>query len=104
MRKLNGRGRSTARRNADTSLREDLEDLSAQIAKLGNKGWGEGQELIAAEVEKLKAGVDSMVDRALEQGEHSYEQLTDVIQRRPIASLGAAFAAGLVLATMFSRR
>jgi len=102
MAKLNGRSR--ARRAAETSLREDLEDISAQVAKLGSKGWGEGQELIAAEIERLKAGVESVVDRVMEQGEHSYEQLTDVVQRRPMTSLCAAFATGVVLAALFSRR
>lgn len=85
-------------------LRSELEALGAQVAKLSERSLAEGQEVAARELEKLRSGIESMVDRASEQGALTVENIADVVRRQPFSTLAAAFASGIIVATLMGRR
>ncbi|MBL8699814.1 MAG: hypothetical protein JNK67_15660 [Alphaproteobacteria bacterium] len=85
-------------------LRGELEALGAQVAKLGERSLAEGQEVAARELEKLRDGIESLIERASEQGALTIENVGDVVRRQPITALTAAFASGIIMATLMGRR
>jgi len=91
-------------RSDESSLREELEQISEQIVKLGERTLGEGQEKLAEEIDRLKSGVDDLLDRAGSQGRASVDAVVDVVQKRPVMSVAAAFLAGLAISALLARR
>lgn len=88
----------------DASLREDIEALGAQIVRLGEKSLEQGQERMAEEVERLKLGVEALMERLGKQGENTVDTVASTVRNRPIATLVGAFVAGLALSALLSRR
>lgn len=94
------------KRSTDDSegLSRELEALGTQVAKLAERSLAEGQEVAARELERLRAGIESLVDRANEQGSLAAESISDVVRRQPLSALAAAFASGIVMASLMGRR
>jgi hypothetical protein len=86
------------------TLREELELIGSQIAHLSERTVGEGQEKLAEEVEHLKGTFEELLERAEDAAFSGLDTLTGRVQERPIESLLGAFAAGAVLAALFTRR
>jgi len=93
-----------AAKSAEGTLREEIEALGAQIARLGERSVEQGQDRVAEEVDRLKAGVEALLDRLGKQGESVVDTVTDTVRNRPITSLVGAFATGVVLSALLSRR
>jgi ElaB/YqjD/DUF883 family membrane-anchored ribosome-binding protein len=88
----------------EPSLREELEQISEQIVRLGERTIGEGQEKLAEEITRLKAGVDDLLERAGEQGRASVDAVAAAVQKRPVTSIAGAFVAGMVISALLARR
>jgi len=90
--------------SSDTTIRDELEALGAQISRLGEKTMSEGQERVAAEIDRLKSALETVIDRVEDHGETALDAVVTTVQRRPLASMVGAFAAGIVLSSLLSRR
>lgn len=88
----------------EPTLREELEQISEQIVKLGERSIGEGQEKLAEEITRLKNGVDDLLERASEQGRASVDAVAAAVQKRPVVSVAGAFFAGLLISALLARR
>jgi ElaB/YqjD/DUF883 family membrane-anchored ribosome-binding protein len=93
-----------ARVEDDLTLREQVEEIGAQIVRLGERSIGEGQEKLTEEINRLKGGVDELLDRLGEQGRVTMDTVIGTVQRRPVASVAGAFAAGMLLSLLLSRK
>src|SRR5215470_464185 len=96
--------RSGGNSGSDTTIREELEALGAQISRLGERTLSEGQERVAEEIDRLKGRLQSVLDHVEDQGETALDTVVTTVQRRPLASMVGAFAAGIVLSSLLARR
>lgn len=86
------------------TLRDELEMIGAQIAHLGERTVGEGQEKLNEELIRLKETFEDLVERAEDKTYESIDNVTHKIQERPMEAILASFAAGAVLAALIVRR
>ena len=85
-------------------IREDLEKLRADLARLGEKSLSEGQEKITDELADLRAKAAALADKVNSRGRAAHEDLIGYIQSNPITSIGGAFGLGLLVAALLGRR
>lgn len=85
-------------------IREDLDKLRADLARLGEKSLAEGQEKLAEEVAQLKARAANLATSVNEKGRDAQADLISYVRDNPITSVGGAFGLGLLVAAVFSRR
>jgi ElaB/YqjD/DUF883 family membrane-anchored ribosome-binding protein len=91
--------------NADWHLiREDLDKLRADLARLGEKSLAEGQGVLADELAQLRAKAASLASKVNESGRSAHDDLAGYVRDNPITSVGGAFGLGLLIAALFSRR
>jgi ElaB/YqjD/DUF883 family membrane-anchored ribosome-binding protein len=88
----------------EPSLREELEQISEQIVRLGERTIGEGQEKLSEEITRLKSGVDDLLERASDQGRASVDAVAAAVQKRPVTSITGAFVAGMLISALLARR
>ena len=88
----------------EPTLREELEQISDQIVKLGERTVSEGQEKLAEEITRLKHGLDDILERAGEQSRASVDAVAAAVQKRPVASVASAFFVGMLISALLARR
>jgi ElaB/YqjD/DUF883 family membrane-anchored ribosome-binding protein len=93
-----------ARDDDDQTLREQVEEIGAQIVRLGERSIGEGQEKLADEINRLKGGVDDLLERLGDQSRITVDTVISTVQKRPVASVAGAFAAGMLLSLLLGRK
>jgi ElaB/YqjD/DUF883 family membrane-anchored ribosome-binding protein len=93
-----------ARDDEDQTLREQVEEIGAQIVRLGERSIGEGQEKLADEINRLKGGVDDLLERLGDQSRVTVDTVINAVQKRPVASVAGAFAAGMLLSLLLARK
>jgi ElaB/YqjD/DUF883 family membrane-anchored ribosome-binding protein len=93
-----------SRADDDQTLREQVEEIGAQIVRLGERSIGEGQEKLADEINRLKSGVDDLLERLGDQSRVTMETVVSAVQKRPVASVAGAFAAGMLLSLLLARK
>ena len=86
------------------AFREELEDIGARLAALGERSLASGQEAAAREIADLRDGLEALVGRAGTSGEHALETVVDAVRRQPLGSVAAAFAVGLGIAFVVGAR
>ena len=87
-----------------SAVRRDLDTLRTDIVKLGEKSLTDGQEKVAEEMLTLKAALGELMARVEVRSRSSWEGTLEYVTRRPVASLAAAFGAGVLLAMLNGRR
>jgi ElaB/YqjD/DUF883 family membrane-anchored ribosome-binding protein len=97
---------SHARRSSrdEASLREEIEQIGAQIVRQGERSLGEGQKKLGKEIARLKAGIDDLLERVGDRGRMTVDTVVDAVQQRPITSIAGAFAAGMLMSILISRK
>ncbi|HTH99239.1 MAG TPA: hypothetical protein VL574_17610 [Stellaceae bacterium] len=85
------------------TVRQDLEALRSDLARLGEKSLADGQERVSHEIERLKANVGDLAQRVSQKSHDSLDVATDYVRKRPLTSVAGAFAIGMVFASL-SRR
>ena len=90
--------------NGDTTIRDELAALGAQMSRLGEKTLSEGQERVAEEIDRLKGRLQEVMEQVEDHGETALDTVVSTVQRRPLTSMFSAFAAGIVLSSLLARR
>jgi len=85
-------------------IREDLDKLRADLARLGEKSLAEGQDKVAEELAALRAKAASLAAKVNERGRSAHEDVVAYVRENPIQSVGGAFGLGLLVAALLSRR
>ncbi len=87
-----------------TAVRRDLEELRADVVKLGETSLSEGQEKLAEEAQRLKGLLTDLIRGAEQQGRVSLDGVAGYVTQRPVSSVAIAFSSGLLLAMLFGGR
>lgn len=82
----------------------DLQVLRGDLVKLGASALEAGEEAVAAEATSLKATVNALLGTVEEEGRSLVTSVETCVTKRPVASVALSFAAGLIAASLFTRR
>ena len=92
-------------------LKSNFAQLKSDVSQIVGNALGAGKTQARGGVEAAKGQANMAVDRAREEYEHlkakgndQFEQLTDLISERPVASALVAFGVGFIVAKVLIRR
>ncbi len=90
-------------RSEMAQLRANLSELGGTIKEVGRHGASVAKSRASEEIGRLVDQITSTYDNVKKQGGEASESMRARVEERPLASLGIAFAVGLVLGKLFSR-
>src|SRR5262245_43861260 len=96
--------RRNGRHRNNLTLREEFDELGRQIAHLATRSLEAGEERLTERVDQLKSSYDALSTRLGDRGQASLEAVTEAIERRPIAAVISAMAAGIVVSQLLRLR
>ena len=85
-------------------IREDIDRLRADLARLGEQSLSEGQDKLAEELGQLRAKAANLAAKVNDTSRNAHEDVISYVRNNPITSVGGAFGLGLLISAMLSRR
>lgn len=85
-------------------LKHDIAEKTNAVAETAAINYDKMKEVFEAKTEELIERVKPYVEEGKKKTCESAEQLGETIKENPLASVGIAFVAGLLLAKLFSSR
>jgi|SRR5215510_11522201 len=96
--------RRKTRANSKTrSIEDELAAIAADVASVGSAIGDVASTEAQARIQAIRERLDDMAGAAGEAARDGMEQVEDRIRDRPVVSVLAAFALGLVIATVLRR-
>ena len=85
------------------SIEDDLEAIAADVAAVGSAIGDVASAEARERIQAIRERLDDMAGAAGEAAQDGVERVEDTIRDRPVVSVLAAFALGMVTATLLRR-
>ena len=86
------------------TARKDIETLTAMAGQTAREQVHNGADKAQAHMAQLSDETRALFDKAQKQGVQLRQATEDGVRNHPLATIGVAFAAGLVFANVVGRR